>query len=206
MLLKIHPDNPSERQIKTVVDCLAKGGVIIYPTDTVYGLGCDITKLKAIERIAQIKGIRVDKANFSFICHDLSHLSDYTRPIPNPVFKMMKKALPGPFTFILPANSNVPNIMQSRKKTIGIRVPDHNIAKSIVLALGNPIISTSIHDDDDIIEYTTDPELIYEKYKKIVDIVVDGGPGGNIPSTILDCTEDEVIIVREGKGEVDTIL
>ncbi len=206
MLLKIHPDNPSERQIKTVVDCLAKGGVIIYPTDTVYGLGCDITKPKAIERIAQIKGIRVEKANFSFICHDLSHLSDYTRPIPNPVFKMMKKALPGPFTFILPANSNVPNIMQSRKKTIGIRVPDHNIAKSIVLALGNPIISTSIHDDDDIIEYTTDPELIYEKYKKIVDIVVDGGPGGNIPSTILDCTEDEVIIVREGKGEVDTIL
>lgn len=206
MLLRIHPDNPSERQIKTVVDCLAKGGVIIYPTDTVYGLGCDITKPKAIERIAQIKGIRVEKANFSFICHDLSHLSDFTRPIPNPVFKMMKKALPGPFTFILPANSNVPNIMQSRKKTIGIRVPDHNIAKAIVLALGNPIISTSIHDDDDILEYTTDPELIYEKYQKIVDIVVDGGPGGNIPSTILDCTDDEVLVVREGKGDVDTIL
>jgi len=206
MLLKIHPDNPSERQIKTVVECLAKGGVIIYPTDTVYGLGCDITKPKAIERIAQIRGIKVEKANFSFICHDLSHLSDFTKPIPNPVFKMMKKALPGPFTFILPANSNVPNIMQNKKKTIGIRVPDHKIANSIVLMLGNPIISTSIHDEDDIIEYTTDPELIYEKYHKIVDIVIDAGPGGNIPSTILDCTTDEVITVREGKGDVDSIL
>lgn len=206
MLIKIHPDNPSERQIKTVVDCLAKGGVIIYPTDTIYGLGCDITKPKAIERIAQIKGIRVDKANFSFICYDLSHLSDFTKPIPNQFFKLMKKALPGPFTFILPANNNVPNIMQSKKKTIGIRIPDHGIAKAIVHALGNPVISTSIHDDDEIIEYTTDPELIYERYSKIVDIVIDGGPGGNIPSTILDCTGDEALIIREGKGLVDDIF
>ena len=206
MLVKIYPENPNERQLSTVVDCLSKGGIIIYPTDTVYGLGCDITKPRAVERIAQIKGIRVDKANFSFICHDLSHLSDFTKPIPNPVFKLMKKLLPGPYTFILPANSKAPNIIQSKKKTVGIRVPDNSIALAIVRMLGNPIMSTSIHDEDEIIEYSTDPELIYEKYHKLVDMVIDAGFGGNVPSTILDCTAEEITVVREGKGPVDDIL
>jgi tRNA threonylcarbamoyl adenosine modification protein (Sua5/YciO/YrdC/YwlC family) len=206
MLVKIYPENPNERQLSTVVDCLSKGGIVIYPTDTVYGLGCDITKPRAVERIAQIKGIRVDKANFSFICHDLSHLSDYTKPIPNPVFKLMKRLLPGPYTFILPANNNSPSIIQSKKKTVGIRIPDNSIALAIVRMLGNPIMSTSIHDEDEIIEYSTDPELIYEKYHKIVDMVVDAGFGGNIPSTILDCTQEVIEVVREGKGPIDDIF
>ena len=206
MLLKIHPDNPSERQLQTVVECLRNGGVIIYPSDTVYGLGCDITKPRAIERIAQIKGIRKDKANFSFVCSDLSHLSDFTKPIPNPVFKLMKKAFPGPFTFILPANSNVPHLLQSNKKTVGIRIPDNNIPQTIVRMLGNPIITTSIHDEDQLIEYSTDPELIHERFSKLVDIVIDGGLGGNIASTIVDCTGDEPVVVREGKGDFDSLL
>lgn len=176
------------------------GGVIIYPTDTVYGLGCDIFKSKAVERIAQIKGIKADKANFSFICNDLSQLSDYSRPISNEVFKLMRKNLPGPFTFILNASSNVPKLIQSKKKTVGIRIPDNNIPLEIVRELGNPIMSTSIRDEDEIIEYTTDPELIYEKYKNIVDIVIDGGYGDNEASTIIDCTGSELLIVREGKG------
>lgn len=200
MLLKIYPENPSQRQIRTVVECLMDGGVIIYPTDTVYGLGCDIFKAKAVERIAQIKGIRADKANFSFICNDLSQLSDYSRPISNEVFKLMRKNLPGPFTFILNASSNVPKLIQSKKKTVGIRIPDNNIPLEIVRELGNPIMSTSIRDEDEIIEYTTDPELIYEKYKNIVDIVIDGGYGDNEASTIIDCTGSELLIVREGKG------
>ncbi len=200
MLLKIYPENPSQRQIRTVVECLMDGGVIIYPTDTVYGLGCDIFKSKAVERIAQIKGIKADKANFSFICNDLSQLSDYSRPISNEVFKLMRKNLPGPFTFILNASSNVPKLIQSKKKTVGIRIPDNNIPLEIVRELGNPIMSTSIRDEDEIIEYTTDPELIYEKYKNIVDIVIDGGYGDNEASTIIDCTGSELLIVREGKG------
>lgn len=200
MLLRIHPENPSARQIRTVVECLLDGGVIIYPTDTVYGMGCDIFKSKAIEKVAQIKGIKAEKANFSFICSDLSQLSDYTRPLPNDVFKLMKKNLPGPFTFILNASNSVPKLIQSKKKTVGIRIPDNKIPIEIVNELGNPIMSTSIHDEDEIIEYTTDPELIYEKYKNLVDIVIDGGYGDNEASTIIDCTDDEPLIVREGKG------
>ncbi|MBE0662280.1 MAG: threonylcarbamoyl-AMP synthase [Bacteroidales bacterium] len=200
MLLTIHPDNPNPRLIKTVAECLSDGGVIIYPTDTVYGLACDIYKSRAFERIAQIKGIRKEKANFTFVFTDLSQLSDFTKPIPNDVFRLMRNSLPGAFTFILNANNNVPKIFQSRKKTVGIRIPENKIALEIVKALGNPIMTTSIHDDDDIIEYTTDPELIHEKYENIVDIVVDGGFGDNKPSTIIDCTGDEPLVMREGKG------
>lgn len=200
MLLKIYPENPNPKHVRIVVECLMDGGIIIYPTDTIYGLGCDIFKAKAIERIATIKGIKAEKANFSFICNDLSQLSDYTKPIPNSIFKLMKSNLPGPFTFILNASNNVPKLIQSKKKTVGIRIPDNLIPIEIVKELGNPIMSTSIHDDDKIIEYTTDPELIYEKYNKLVDIVIDGGYGDNEPSTIVDCTEDEPVVVREGKG------
>ncbi|MEA5111276.1 putative protein YciO [bioreactor metagenome] len=200
MLLKIYPENPSPRQIRTVAECLMDGGIIIYPTDTVYGLGCDIFKSRAVERIAQIKGIKADKANFSFICNDLSQLADYSRPISNEIFKMMRKNLPGPFTFILNASNNVPKLIQSKKKTVGIRIPDNSIPLEIVKELGHPIMSTSIHDDDEIIEYTTDPELIYEKYNQIVDIVIDGGYGGNEASTVIDCTGEDPLIVREGKG------
>jgi len=201
MLLKIHPENPSQRQIQTVVDCLKKGGVIIYPTDTVYGLGCDIYNSKGVDRVARIKGIKKEKANFSFICHDLSHLSDFTKPIENSIFKLMKSSLPGPYTFILNANNNVPRIFQSKKKTVGIRVPDNNIILEIVRELGNPVMTTSIHDEDEMLEYTTDPELIYEKYENQVDILVDGGYGGFVPSTILNCTSDEPELIRKGKGE-----
>ena len=202
MLLKIHPDNPSSRQIKTVVDCLRSGGIIVYPTDTIYGLGCDINNKKAIEKIAQVKGIKKEKANFSFICSDLSHLSDFSRPISNEVYKLMRKNLPGPFTFILNANNNVPKLFQSKKKTVGIRVPNNNIIKMIVGEFGHPIMSTSVRDKDKIIEYTTDPELIYEIYGKIADIVIDGGYGNNEASTIVDCTQNEIVILRNGKGNL----
>lgn len=202
MLLRIHPDNPAERQLRMAIDCLQNDGVIIYPTDTVYALGCSIYKPKALEQVARIKGIRLEKANFSFVCHDLSNLSEYTRPIPNPVYKLMKRVLPGPYTFILEANNNVPKIFQHKKKTVGIRIPDNNIAREIARLLGNPIISTSIYDEDDIIEYTTDPELIYEKYNRIVDMVVDGGYGDNEASTVVDCTGDEPVVIRQGKGEL----
>ena len=202
MLLIVHPDNPGERQIKTIIECLKDGGIIIYPSDTIYGMGCDITKIKAIDRIALIKGIKREKANFSFVCQSLSHLSDFTKPIPNPVYKLMRRTLPGPFTFILNANNNVPHFFQSKKKTVGIRVPDHQVPVQIVEKLGNPIMTTSIHGDDEIVDYLTDPELIYEKYQNLVDIVIDSGPGGNIPSTVIDCTGEEVIIVREGKGDI----
>ena len=202
MLLKIYSENPSSRQIKTVVECLYDGGVIIFPTDTINGLGCDIYKPKAVERIAVIKGIKKQNANFLFICHDLSHLSDFTKPISKSVYKLMRKCLPGPFTFILDANNNVPKLFQSKKKTVGIRVPDHNITRQIVEYLGHPIMSTSIHDDDEIVEYSTDPELIYEKYKDIVDIVIDGGYGDNEPSTIISCKADDFEIIRQGKGVI----
>lgn len=202
MLLRIHPENPSHRQITTVVECLKDGGVIIFPTDTIYALGCDIYKTKALDRVAQIKGIRIEKANFSFLCSDLSQLSDFTKPINNEVFKLMKRTLPGPYTYILNANNNVPRLFQSKKKTLGIRVPDNNIVSEIIRQLGNPITSSSIHDEDEIIEYTTDPELIYEKYEKLVDIVIDGGYGDNEASTIIDCTGDEIVVVREGKGKL----
>ncbi len=203
MLLKIHPETPSERQINKVVECLQDGGIVIYPTDTVYGLGCDIFKSKAIERIARMKGLKPEKANFSFICHDMSQITEYTRPIDNNLFKLIKRVLPGPYTFILNANNTVPKYIQSRKKTVGIRIPDHNIPREIVRQLGYPIMTTSIHDEDDVIEYTTDPELIYEKYRDLVDIVIDGGYGGNLASTILDCTGSEIEIVREGLGSLN---
>jgi tRNA threonylcarbamoyl adenosine modification protein (Sua5/YciO/YrdC/YwlC family) len=202
MLLRIHPENPSERQIKTVVECLNDGGVIIFPTDTIYAMGCDIFKPRAIDRISRIKGVKAEKANFSFLCHDLSHLSDYSKPIHNDVFKLMKRTLPGPFTYILEASNNVPKILHRKKKTVGIRVPDNNIITEIIRQLGNPVMSTSIRDEDEIIEYTTDPELIHEKFENLVDIVIDGGYGDNEPSTIIDCTGDEIFIVREGKGKL----
>ncbi|NLF44025.1 MAG: threonylcarbamoyl-AMP synthase, partial [Bacteroidales bacterium] len=182
------------------------GGIIIYPTDTVYGLGCDIFKHKAVERVATIKGINLSKANFSFICYDLSHITDFTRPLSNPTYKLMKKATPGPFTFILEANNNVPKLFQTKKKTVGIRVPDNSICREIVNVLGNPILTTSIYDEDELIEYTTDPELIYEKYKDLVDIVIDGGFGGNQASTVIDCTSDEFEVLRQGKGLTDNLF
>lgn len=200
MLLRLYNENPNPRDVRKIVDVLRDGGIIIYPTDTVYGLGCDITNVKAVEKIARFKGINIEKSNFSFICSDLSHISDYTKPISNTVFKLMKKNLPGPFTFILPANNNVPRYFKGKKKTVGIRVPENNIIREIVLELGNPIMSTSIRDEDEIMEYTTDPELIYEKYQEIVDIVIDGGYGELVPSTVVDCTGNTIEIVREGKG------
>ncbi len=203
MLLKIHQDNPAPRQIEQVVEVLKKGGIIIYPTDTVYGLGCDITNHKAVERIAKLKGIDPNKANFSFICHDMSHLSDFTKPIENNIFRLMKHNLPGAFTFILPASNQVPKFFETKKKTVGIRIPDNNIAKEIVKMLGHPIMSTSIYDDDEVLEYITDPELIHEKYEKQVDLVIDGGYGGNIASTVVDCTGSEIKILRQGKGELE---
>lgn len=205
MLLEIHPDNPNPRNVKKVVECLLDGGTIIYPTDTIYGIGCDIFQQKAVEKVCKIKGINPEKANLSFICHDLSHLSDYTKPINNHVFKVMKKALPGPYTFILEANSNVPKLFKARKKTVGIRVPDNTICLEIVRELGHPILSTSVHDDDEIVEYTTDPELIYEKYKDKVDIVINGGYGNNVASTVLDCSNDSIEVIREGLGSLDIL-
>lgn len=201
MLLHIHPEDPNPRQIKTVLECLNDGGIIIYPTDTIYGIGCDIFKQKTVQRVAQIKGLKKEEANFSFICYDLSQIADFTRPIPNNIFKLMKATLPGPYTFILNANNSVPKLFQSKKKTVGIRVPDNKVARTLVHELGHPILSSSVHDDDDIIEYTTDPELIYEKYQNQVDLVIDSGFGGNIPSSIIDCTHDNPIVLREGKGK-----
>ncbi|MBW6536016.1 MAG: threonylcarbamoyl-AMP synthase [Mariniphaga sp.] len=203
MLIRLYNENPNPRDIRKIVDVLLDGGIIIYPTDTVYGLGCDITNAKAVEKVARFKGISIEKANFSFICSDLSHLSDYTKPISNTVFKLMKKNLPGPFTFILDANNNVPRYFKGKKKTVGIRVPDNNIIHEIVLELGNPILSTSIRDEDEIVEYTTDPELIYEKYQDFADIVIDGGYGELVPSTVIDCTGDTIKILREGKGVLE---
>lgn len=183
-----------------VVNILRKGGVIIYPTDTVYGLGCDISKAKAVERIARIKGVRLEKSNFSFICYDLSHMSLYTKHISNPIFKQIKKHLPGPFTFILEANSNVPKIFKHKKKTVGIRIPDHAIPLTIVRELGNPILTTSIHDADDILDYTTDAELIHDNMGHLVDLVIDGGYGHNVPSTVVDVTVSPPVILRQGLG------
>ncbi|MGC9355421.1 MAG: L-threonylcarbamoyladenylate synthase [Mariniphaga sp.] len=203
MLIRLYNENPNPRDIRKIVDVLRDGGIIIYPTDTVYGLGCDITNPKAVEKVARFKGINIEKSNFSFICSDLSHLSDYTKPISNTVFKLMKKNLPGPFTFILDANNNVPRYFKGKKKTVGIRVPDNNIIREIVYELGNPILSTSIRDEDEIVEYTTDPELIYEKYQDFADIVIDGGYGELVPSTVIDCTGDTLEILREGKGKLE---
>ncbi len=203
MLLKIFPENPDPRKVKMVLDCLRDGGIIIYPTDTVYSMGCDIFQHKTVERVAAMKGLKADKANFSIVCSDLKDISDYTKPFSTEVYKLMKKTLPGPFTYILNANNKVPKIFQSRKKTIGIRIPDNNIIRQIVQEYGNPIISTSIYDNDEILEYTTDPELIHENHNDLVDIVINGGNGGNIPSTVIDCTNNEAEVVRQGKGDLD---
>jgi tRNA threonylcarbamoyl adenosine modification protein (Sua5/YciO/YrdC/YwlC family) len=200
--IKIYKDNPNPTEIKKAVDVLKRGGLIIYPTDTVYGLGCDFTNTKAIEKIARIKGVKLEKANFSFICNDLSHLSDYVKQIDTPTYKLLKRALPGPYTFILPGSKSLPKVFK-KKKTVGIRIPDNSIALAIVEELGNPIISTSIHDEDDVLEYTTDPELIFEKWQHLVDGVIDGGFGDIHASTIIDLTEAEPIVIREGKGSVE---
>lgn len=207
MLVRIYPENPNERKIRMVTDCLRDGGVIIYPTDTVYTMGCDLFNSRAVDKIINIKGLKkTDKANFTIVFNDLSHLTDFTKPFNTEVYKLMKKALPGPFTFILNANNKIPKIFQTRKRTIGIRVPDNNISRQIVETLGNPIISTSVYDDDEILEYTSEAELIHEKYNNIVDIVVDGGPGGNIPSTVVDCTSETIELIRQGKGDLDEFL
>ena len=201
MFIRLYEENPNQRHIQQIVEVLKSGGIIIYPTDTVYGLGCDITKLKAVEKIAQLKRIKLNKANFSFICQDLSHLSSYALPLDNHIFKMLKRNLPGPFTFILKANNNVPKLFKSNKKTVGIRVPDNNIIRSIVEELGNPILTTSIYDEDNN-EHITDPEIINYVYRDKVDIIIDGGYSGNEASTVVDCSGDEITIIREGKGEL----
>jgi tRNA threonylcarbamoyl adenosine modification protein (Sua5/YciO/YrdC/YwlC family) len=206
LFIKLYPENPDPRKISQVIEVLRKGGVIIYPTDTIYGMGCDIFNQKAIERIGLIKGVKPKKEHFSFICYDLSNISEYTRSLSTPVFKMMKKALPGPFTFILAANNKVPKLLNSKKKTVGIRVPDHSIPRLLVKELGQPILTTSIRDEDDVIEYSTDPELIYEKYKDLVDIVIDGGYGNNVASTVIDCSGDQIEVLREGLGEISEII
>ncbi|MCF7560085.1 threonylcarbamoyl-AMP synthase [Sabulilitoribacter multivorans] len=200
--IRIYEENPNPKEIDKVVKVLRSGGLIIYPTDTVYGLGCDITNIKALERVARIKQVNLEKANFSFVCHDLSNLSDYVKQIDTSTFKILKRALPGPYTFILPGSKSLPNPFKKRK-TVGIRVPNNNIALDIVKALGNPIISTSIHDEDEVIEYTTDPELILEKWDNLVDLVIDGGYGDNEPSTVIDLSESEPVVIREGKGSVE---
>jgi tRNA threonylcarbamoyl adenosine modification protein (Sua5/YciO/YrdC/YwlC family) len=205
MLLPIHPSNPDPRKIALVVECLRKGGIVVYPTDTVYSMGCDMLNSKALEKLALIKQVKLEKANFSLICHDLSHLTEYSKQLSNPVYKLMRNSLPGPYTFILEASKAIPKIFSDRKKTVGIRVPDNAIARFIVEALGNPLVSTSVHDDDAILDYTTDAELIYEKWNNRVDIVIDGGPGGLEPSTVISCVNDEIEVVRLGKGSVDMI-
>ncbi len=202
--IKIYEDKPNEAAIAKVVKVLKDGGLVIYPTDTVYGLGCDITNTKALERIARIKGVKLEKANFSFICYDLSNLSDYVKQIDTATFKILKRALPGPYTFILPGNNNLPKEFK-KKTTVGIRIPDNSIALEIVRQLGNPIVSTSIYDEDEVIEYTTDPELIFEKWQNLVDMVIDGGYGDNQASTIIDLSGYEPIVVREGKGSLDIL-
>lgn len=204
MLLTIHPDNPQERLIQEVTECLKNGGIIIYPTDTVYGLGCDIHNKKAIEAICRIKGIKPEKALFSCICEDFKRIGDYTVHVHTPIFKLMKRVLPGPFTFILEASHNIPRHFQSKRKTVGIRVVDNAITNAIVRALGNPLLTTSLRADEDLESYMTDPELIFERYEKLVDIVIDGGSGGTEGSTILDCSlgEDKIVLIREGAGKL----
>ncbi|MEN7546662.1 L-threonylcarbamoyladenylate synthase [Rapidithrix thailandica] len=204
-LLKINPDNPQIAKIRKVAEVLQSGGLVIYPTDTVYGLGCNLFHQKAIQRLCHLRGLKPNKLNLSFICHDLSNISTYAK-VSDPAFKLMKKALPGPFTFILPSSNKVPKILEAKKKQVGIRVPENLIPREIVKELGNPVISASIKDEDEILEYSTDPELIFEKYQKHVDIVIDGGFGGNIGSTIIDCFTDEFEITREGKGDINQFL
>jgi tRNA threonylcarbamoyl adenosine modification protein (Sua5/YciO/YrdC/YwlC family) len=199
MLLRVHPENPNQRNIKIIVECLLEGGIIIYPTDTIYGLGCDIFKQKAIERVARIKQVHPEKAQLSFVCYDLSDLSKYTRTTSTPLYRLLKSYLPGPYTFILPASKEVPKILQSKKNTIGLRIPDNNIARTIVKELNHPILSASL--PGEMVEEYTDPELMYENFKNLVDIVVDGGSGGMVPSTIIDCTQEDYKVIRQGAGE-----
>jgi tRNA threonylcarbamoyl adenosine modification protein (Sua5/YciO/YrdC/YwlC family) len=203
---KIHPQNPEHRKIARVVDVLRSGGIIVYPTDTIYGIGCDLMNKRGVERLCKILDIKPQKLNLSFICEDLSHISEYVRRIETPVFKILKKALPGPFTFILESSSKVPRILDVNKRTVGIRIPNHAIPLTIVKELGNPLITSSIKDDDAIKEYTTDPEEIYADFKNIVDIVIDGGAGGNVPSTVIDCTGDDLNVIRQGLGDIDQYL
>jgi tRNA threonylcarbamoyl adenosine modification protein (Sua5/YciO/YrdC/YwlC family) len=202
--VRIYEENPNPKEIGKVVNVLKKGGLIIYPTDTVYGLGCDITNIKALERVARIKNVKLEKSNFSFVCHDLSNLSDYVKQIDTATFKLLKRTLPGPYTFILPSAKSLPNPFK-KKKTVGIRIPDNNIARELVKALGRPIISTSIHDEDEIIEYTTDPGLIKEKWDNLVELVIDGGYGDNEPSTVIDVSDGGFTVLREGKGSLDLL-
>ena len=205
MLLRIYEENPNPKAIREVVDCLKRGGVIIYPTDTVYGIGCDINNRKAVERICQIRNIKPDKAQFSFICSDLSHITDFCTGIDNPTFKLMKRLLPGPYTFILNATNQVPKLFQSKKRTVGIRIPANEIPLAIVRELGNPIMTASVHDANDMIEYTTDPSLIHERFEDLVDMVIDGGYGGFEGSTVLNCADGEVEVIREGKGSIEDL-
>ena len=205
MILEVHPDNPNSRYIAQAVKCLKQGGVIIYPTDTVYAFGCDINSKNAVEKICHLRGIRPNKANFSFICNDLSQLSEYVKQVSTPTFRVMKHAFPGPYTFILNASSLVPQIFKSKKKTVGIRIPDNKIAQALVEELGNPIMSASLKDEDELVEYTTDPKNIYNRYKHQVDLVLDGGFGNNAPSTVLNCTGNQPEVIRKGLGEIDFI-
>ncbi len=200
MLIKIYPENPIQRQIDAAVEIMDQGGIIIYPTDSVYALGCSIMKPKAIERLARIKGVKPEKARFTFIFNDLADLSMYTKPLSNPIFKLIRRYTPGPFTFIIEANNRIPRVVLSNRKTIGIRIPDNNIARLLVKTLGHPMMSTSVRDDDDVLEYTTDPELIHEKFINDVDLVIDGGYGDNRPTTVIDCTDDDIKLIRQGKG------
>lgn len=205
-LLKIHPLNPEKRKITQVVEVLKKGGIIVYPTDTIYGIGCDLMNRKAIEKLCHILNIKPQKLNLSFICHDLSHISEYVRRLDTPIFKLLKKALPGPFTFILESSSKVPKILNVNKKTVGIRIPNHQVPRMIVEALGNPLITASIKNDDMIKEYTTDPEEMYADFEHSVDLVIDSGAGGNVPSTVVDCTGQGIEIIRQGLGDLDQYL
>ena len=206
MILRIHPDNPDPRQIKEVANCLKNGGVIIYPTDTVYAIGCDVFNKKAMEKLCRIKGIDIKKHNLAFVCYDLSHIADFTKQLATSTYKLMKKTLPGPYTFILEANNAIPKLFKNSKKEIGIRIPNNNIPREIVRELGNPIVTTSVKDEDKVIEYSTDPELIHEHFDKLVDIVIDGGYGEAVPSTIIDFTNSTTEIIREGKGDITPFL
>ena len=206
MLIQIHPDNPDPRQIKKVVECLKDGGLIIYPTDTVYGFGCDVNNKRAMEKLCRLKGVNIRKHNLAFVCYDLSHIADFTKHLETSTYKLMKKALPGPFTFILNANSSIPKLFKNKKKEIGIRIPNNNIPREIVKELENPIVTTSVKNDDMILEYSTDPELIHEYFQNKVDIVISGGYGHSTPSTIIDCTNNIPKIIREGKGDITQFL
>jgi tRNA threonylcarbamoyl adenosine modification protein (Sua5/YciO/YrdC/YwlC family) len=205
-VIQIHPDNPDHRKISRVVACLKDGGVIIYPTDTVYGIGCDLYNQKAIERICRIKGVKPDKMHLSFICYDLSDISQYAKHISTPTFRLMKKVLPGAYTFILESSSEVPKILNHKKKQVGIRVPAHQVPRQIVKELGNPILTTSVKDEDEVLEYMTDPSLINDKYGHLVDIIIDSGYGGNIPSTVISCVDDDFEIIREGAGQIENLF